>query len=134
LDPAVTLRALQPGPWDCQNRDQLMSLLRLRAEQRGDKPSPEIHTQCVDESTFLVSGLGGSEAVATLVKLAKGRVISMQRSRPTRSRGSVRNTVGLCGQAPGHVDVPLVRTMRAGDIGCRIVYGASRSRSPTGES
>ncbi len=78
LDPAVTLRAVQPGPWDCANRDQVMSLLRQRAAERQGEPSDQVEVHRLDESTFRVSGLGGGDAVATLVKIAGGKVISLQ--------------------------------------------------------
>lgn len=78
LDPAVTLQAVEPGPWDCEDRVQVMSLLRQRAAERRGEPSPEVAVHRLDESTFRVSGLGGVDAVATLVKLAGGRVISLQ--------------------------------------------------------
>lgn len=78
LDPAVTLRAVQSGPWDCENREQVMSLLRQRAAERRGEPAPEVDVQRLDGSTFRVSGLGGSDAVATLVKTAGGKVISLQ--------------------------------------------------------
>jgi hypothetical protein len=78
LDPAVTLRAVDAGPWDCDNRDEVMSLLRQRAAQRRGEPAPAVDVQRLDESTFRVSGLGRGDGVATLVKLARGKVISLQ--------------------------------------------------------
>lgn len=78
LDPAVTLRAVRPGPWDCENRDQVMCLLRRRAAERPGEPSPAIDVQRLDGSTFRVSGTGGGDAFWTLVTLAGGKVISMQ--------------------------------------------------------
>lgn len=70
LDPAVTLRAVQPGPWDCQEREQVKRFLRLRSEQRNGEGSREVQVQRINESTFLVSGACTDDAVATLVKLA----------------------------------------------------------------
>lgn len=78
LDPAVTLRAARPGPWDCDNREQVMTLLHQRAGQRQGQPSPEVQVHRLDGSTFRVSGLGGGDAVATLVKVRGGKVISLQ--------------------------------------------------------
>lgn len=78
LDPAVTLKAIRSGPWDCENRDQVMTLLRQRAEQRQHAATPEVEVLRLDESTYLVSGLGGGSATATLVNLNAGRVVSMQ--------------------------------------------------------
>jgi len=77
LDPAVTLRAVEPGPWDCEDRDQVMSLLRL-VRTRRRKTSRDADVRRVNESTFLVSRSGGPDGVATLVKIARGKVISMQ--------------------------------------------------------
>ena len=78
LDPAVTLRAMQPGPWDCDNREQVMQLLRLRKSQRsaGDPRGGEVRR--VDDHTYLASGLGGGEGIATRVSIANGRVVAMQ--------------------------------------------------------
>ena len=78
LDPGVTLRALRSGPWDCDNREQVMALLRLRVEQGRGEPAGEVEILTLDESTFLVSGLAGGQGVATVVKVAEGRVVSMQ--------------------------------------------------------
>jgi hypothetical protein len=78
LDPAVTFRAARSGPWDCENRDQVMSLLRQRAAERPGTPPPELDVRRLDSSTFRVSGLGGGDAVATLVKIAGGKVISLE--------------------------------------------------------
>lgn len=78
LDPAVTLKAIRPGPWDCENREQVMILLRQRAEQRRDAATPDVEVLRLDESTYLVSGLGGGSATATLVNIKAGRVVSMQ--------------------------------------------------------
>jgi hypothetical protein len=84
LHPDVTLRAIQPGPWDCDDRDQVMRLLRLRQEQRGGDPPPTAEVKRLDESTYLASGLGGPDGVATLVKVSAGKVMSLQQI-PTRS-------------------------------------------------
>jgi hypothetical protein len=79
FDPAVTLRAIQPGPWDCEDRHQLMELLRTRLREQGDsRAGADITVKPVDGSTFLVSGLGGGPGTATLVTLASDRVIAMQ--------------------------------------------------------
>jgi hypothetical protein len=78
LDPSVTLRALQPGPWDGENRDQVMSLLRQRAADRPSDGSREVEVRRADETTFVVSGLAGGEGVATRVTVGGGRVISIQ--------------------------------------------------------
>jgi len=74
----VTLRAIQSGPWDCDNREQVMSLLRLRQDQRHGEPAPEVDVQRLDDSTFVVTALAGGTGVATVVKVDAGKVISMQ--------------------------------------------------------
>ncbi|MDP9092639.1 MAG: ankyrin repeat domain-containing protein [Actinomycetota bacterium] len=78
LHPAVTLRAMQPGPWDCENREQVMQLLRRHKSQRsaGDPRSREVRR--VDDHTYLASGLGGGGGRATRVSIADGRVVSLQ--------------------------------------------------------
>ncbi|MGC8200984.1 hypothetical protein, partial [Salmonella enterica] len=48
LDPAVTLCAVQPGPWDCENREQVMSLLRQRAAERHGDQSAQVEVHRVD--------------------------------------------------------------------------------------
>lgn len=49
LDPAVTLRAMQPGPWDCENREQVIRLLRLRESQRDADEPRSVEVRKVDE-------------------------------------------------------------------------------------
>lgn len=66
------------GPWDCEDRDQVMGLLRRRKVQGQVGPSGDVDVQRVDESTFLVSGLGEEQGVATMVTMAAGRVVAMQ--------------------------------------------------------
>lgn len=78
MHPAVTLRAIQPGPWDCENREQVMTLLRQRAEQRHGKQPGEVDIRRLDEATFLVSGLGDAKGTATLVTVSDGLVVAMQ--------------------------------------------------------
>lgn len=78
LDPAVTLRAIQPGPWDCENREQVIQLLRLRETQRGADEPRSVEVRRVDKHTYLASGLGGGEAIATRVSIAHGKVVAMQ--------------------------------------------------------
>src|SRR5664279_1430876 len=56
LDPDVTLRAMRPGPWDCDGREQVMDLMRLRAGQKRRDPAAEVTVQRMDQSTFLGAG------------------------------------------------------------------------------
>lgn len=78
LDPQVTLKAVEPGPWDCANRQEVMALLRLRESQRPPDEPREVKVTRRDDSTFLVSGLGGADGTATVVTVADGRVIALQ--------------------------------------------------------
>jgi hypothetical protein len=78
LHPAVTLKALQPGPWDCDNREQVMSLLRLRQERQPRGETGGVEVLRLDDATFAVSGLAGGDEVATLVTIADGKVIALQ--------------------------------------------------------
>lgn len=78
LHPAVTLRAINAGPWDCENRDQVVALLRQRAEQRKGDERPEVTVRRVDDATFLVTGLGDAKGTATLVTMDAGLVVALQ--------------------------------------------------------
>jgi hypothetical protein len=78
LDPQVTLKAVEPGPWDCDSREQVMALLRLRESQRSADQPREMRVSRRDDSTFLVSGLGGRDGTATMVRVSDGRVVALQ--------------------------------------------------------
>src|SRR5690349_9654791 len=52
LAPDVTLLAVEPGPWDCAGRDQVMALLRQR---RAEQPAYPVHVHRVDEGTWTVT-------------------------------------------------------------------------------
>ena len=84
LAPEVTLRAVQPGPWDCTDREAVLRLLRQRRTERGDRPPDPVHVRRVDERTYLVaSDEPGPEPfpVATRVTVTGGRVTAMQQIR-----------------------------------------------------
>ena len=75
LAPQITLKALEPGPWDCNGREEVMALLRQRESQRpADQPRGVTVTRR-DDATFVVSGRGGP---ATVVTIADGRVVALQ--------------------------------------------------------
>jgi uncharacterized protein len=78
LDPLVTLKALQPGPLDCNNREEVMALLRQREARRMPDQSRDVDVVRQDDTTFLVRGLGGGDGVATVVTIAGGMVIALQ--------------------------------------------------------
>jgi ketosteroid isomerase-like protein len=86
LDPDVTLHAVEPGRWDCPNRERVMALLRKRqSEGLGVYP---VSIERVDEDTFTVQSdkpidPNGPEPypVATRVTVANGRVVAMQQFR-----------------------------------------------------
>ena len=84
LAPDVTLLAVQPGPWDCTDRDAVLRMLRERGAARGDRPPAPVHVQRVDEHTYVVrSDQPGPEAfrVATWDTVSGGRVTAMQQIR-----------------------------------------------------
>jgi ketosteroid isomerase-like protein len=83
LDPAVTLRWVEPGDWDCVGRHQVIQLLRQRHAE-GNAAYP-VSIQRVDEHTFIVSSskpidLDGPQPfpVATRVTVADGKVTEQQ--------------------------------------------------------
>ena len=78
LDPAVTLRWIKPGEWDCDGRTDVMRLLRERAAE--GRPGAPRRVERIDEHTVVVSteepGLYG--AAATRVSIAHNKVVAMQ--------------------------------------------------------
>jgi ketosteroid isomerase-like protein len=52
LAPDITLSAVEPGPWDCVGREQVMALLRRR---RTQPPAYPVHVHRVDERTWTVT-------------------------------------------------------------------------------
>jgi uncharacterized protein len=69
---------MQPGPWDCDNREQVMNLLRLRQERLPRGETLDVEVLRLDDVTFAVSGLAGGDEVGTLVTIAAEKVISLQ--------------------------------------------------------
>ena len=93
LDPAVTLRWVEPGEWDCVGRDQVMRLLRQR-QAEGNAAYP-VTVEHVDEHTFIASstrpvGVDAPQSfpVATCITVAGGRVTAMQQYRTDRGPGA----------------------------------------------
>jgi ketosteroid isomerase-like protein len=86
LDEHVTLRAVEPGPWDCPDRDHVMRLLRhRRVEDPADYP---VRIEHVDDDNFIVRSekpikTDGPEpfAVVTRITVADGNVVAMQQLR-----------------------------------------------------
>ena len=85
LAPDVTLLAVQPGPWDCVGREQVMALLRRR---RTEGPVYPGHVGRVDEHTWTVTtdapvDPDGPEPFAhgTRITVAGGLVTAMQQYR-----------------------------------------------------
>ena len=78
LDPAVTLRWIEPGEWDCVGRDEVMELLRQRAA--GGRAADPRRVERVDEHTVVVSTEqpGPYGAAATRVGIAHGKVVAMR--------------------------------------------------------
>jgi hypothetical protein len=88
LDPQVSLRWVEPGPWDCTNRNQVMRLLRQRQTERHGQPPYPVHVTRVDDATYVVSSHSPIDPdgpqpfpVATRVTVADGKVIAMQQYR-----------------------------------------------------
>jgi len=82
LDPDVTLRAAEPGPWDCTGREQVMNMLRRR-QADGANGYP-VQVERVDDETFTVHSerpqLEGFP-VATRIHVKSGKVVAMQQFR-----------------------------------------------------
>jgi ketosteroid isomerase-like protein len=85
LAPDVSLLAVEPGPWDCMGREQVMTLLRHR---RTHKPVDSVHLCRVDEGTWTVTSDApidpdGPEPFphGTRITVAGGRVTVMQQYR-----------------------------------------------------
>jgi ketosteroid isomerase-like protein len=84
LAPDVSLLAVQPGPWDCSGRDEVMRLLRRRASERGELPVAPVQVRRIDEHTYAVhSDAPAPEPfpVATRITVTDGRVTVMQQYR-----------------------------------------------------
>ena len=78
LDPAVTLRAAMPGSWDCEDREQVMRLLRERETERDPNHDRSVEVRREDEHTFVVSSTADDNGTATRVITADGKVIAMR--------------------------------------------------------
>jgi ketosteroid isomerase-like protein len=88
LDPDVRLRAVEPGPWDCTGRDEVIALLRQRQAQRGEQKPSATHVRQLDNQTFVVEtntpiDPDGPQPfpVATRITLDHGKVVDMQQYR-----------------------------------------------------
>lgn len=84
LAPEVTLRAVEPGPWDCTDREAVLRLLRQRAATRGARPPAPVHVRRVDQHTYVVRSdepVAEPFPVATRVTVTGGRVTAMQQVR-----------------------------------------------------
>lgn len=85
LAPDVALLAVEPGPWDCVGRDQVMTLLRRR---RNDGPAYPVHVRRVDEDTWTVTTDAPTDAEGpepfrhgTRITATGGQVTTMQQYR-----------------------------------------------------
>jgi ketosteroid isomerase-like protein len=85
LDPQVSLRWVEPGPWDCTDRDQVMRLLRQRQTERHGQPPYPVQVTRVDGDTYVVSSDSPIDPdgpqpfrVATRITVANGKVTEMQ--------------------------------------------------------
>jgi ketosteroid isomerase-like protein len=93
LNPAVTLRWVEPGEWDCVGRDEAMWLLRRR--QAEGNVVCLVNIEHVDERTFIVSSSKPIDhdgpqpfPVATRITIAGGKVIAMQQYRTDDQPGA----------------------------------------------
>jgi hypothetical protein len=85
LDPQVTLSWIEPGPWDCCSRGEVMRLLRRRqAEQGAHVPAP-VRIDQLDEGTYVVSAEKdsgpGEPQIATRVQVVGDKVVTMEQFR-----------------------------------------------------
>lgn len=85
--PAVTLRTVAPGEWDCVGRDELMWLLRQR-QAHTSSALPPLSVEVLDEQTVIVTSTPPRDAegwqpfpVATHVTITDGKVVAMQQYR-----------------------------------------------------
>ncbi|MCW2596864.1 MAG: hypothetical protein QOG07_3881 [Pseudonocardiales bacterium] len=92
LDPAVTLRSVAPGDWDCVGWEEVMWLLRRR-QAEGNAAYP-VTIEHVDEHTFIVSSTTRIDSdgpqpfpVATRITVADGKVTAMQQYRTDNVSG-----------------------------------------------
>lgn len=78
LDPAVTLRWIEPGDWDCNGREEVMELLRERQAEGAAQLPTQIEQ--VDSHTIVVSAAetGPYGAHATRITIGDGVVLAMQ--------------------------------------------------------
>lgn len=85
LDPQVTLSSVEPGPWDCSNRSQVMQLLRQRQAQQGNRLPPPVDIDRLDERTYIVTTKRHRDidepSIATRVVVAGNKVVAMQQFR-----------------------------------------------------
>jgi ketosteroid isomerase-like protein len=88
LAPEVTLHWVEPGPWDCNGRDEVMRLLRERKAERGGRANYPVRIDRVDEHTVIVSSEAPIDPdgpqpfpVATRIDIADGKVRAMQQFR-----------------------------------------------------
>ena len=86
LDPSVELTWWEPGEWDCHGRDEVLALLRERAEEGAMRA--EVELVDAGEDALVVARRAtvqdGPEAgfrPATLITFRDGRVVSMRQFR-----------------------------------------------------
>lgn len=88
LDPNVGWRSFEPGAWDCENRGDVMGVLRGRYEQGFSRAELEF-LSLGEEAVIVVAhpsqigGEGWPDEAATILRFAEGRVVDMQ-DYPTR--------------------------------------------------
>jgi ketosteroid isomerase-like protein len=83
LDPDVEWFWIEPGEWDCHNRDDVMRVVRERYEQGFAKGTSEFRDAGKDALIVVShpSEIGGAEwpaEVATVMRFRDGRVVLMR--------------------------------------------------------
>ena len=82
LHPDVELLWWRPGEWDCHGKEQVMSLLKTRAGQRG--PTVNMDVARAGDDALIVTRKtepGEGELPATLITFHKGLIIKMHQFR-----------------------------------------------------
>src|SRR5262245_54003673 len=83
MDPDVDLLAPDPGPWDCHGRNEVLALMKQRAEEGTNKTEIELIEADDDAIIATPQGAppdseGGEQMNATLILFRDRKAISMR--------------------------------------------------------